>query len=199
MLRCAADGVFAQVDVRLLPTAGTVYETTAVAAELLQLNSNLGLHTSFVNLRDLAPVGFGGNALPGLGDCTGLSRSALLDLRVSVYPLSAGARICRAAARRNRGLLAPVAPGRRRCFTTSPRIMNPQVLRLRFFTPVRGLTHPVAARLAQLDYDRELALLAEFETGGHLKCAFLCRPRQTARRVRQLCTAIGTDAVSGTC
>jgi acetyltransferase len=34
-------------------------------------------------------------------------------------------------------------------------------LRLRFFTPVSGLSHPVAARLSQLDYDRELALLAE--------------------------------------
>jgi len=36
-------------------------------------------------------------------------------------------------------------------------------LRLRFFTPVRGLTHAVAARLSQLDYDRELAVLAEHE------------------------------------
>ncbi len=41
--------------------------------------------------------------------------------------------------------------------------MNPQDLRLRFFTPVRGLTHTVAARLSQLDYDRELALLAEHD------------------------------------
>ena len=39
--------------------------------------------------------------------------------------------------------------------------MRPEDLRLRFFTPVRGLTHPVAARLSQLDYDREMALLAE--------------------------------------
>ena len=34
-------------------------------------------------------------------------------------------------------------------------------MRLRFFTPVRGLTHRVAARLSQLDYDREMGLLAE--------------------------------------
>jgi acetyltransferase len=39
--------------------------------------------------------------------------------------------------------------------------MSPEDLRLRFFTPVRGLTHAVAARLSQLDYDREMALLAE--------------------------------------
>jgi acetyltransferase len=39
--------------------------------------------------------------------------------------------------------------------------MSHEDLRLRFFTPVQGLTHTVAARLSQLDYDRELALLAE--------------------------------------
>jgi acyl-CoA synthetase (NDP forming)/GNAT superfamily N-acetyltransferase len=39
--------------------------------------------------------------------------------------------------------------------------MSAEDLRLRFFTPIRGLTHPVAARLTQIDYDREMALLAE--------------------------------------
>jgi acetyltransferase len=38
--------------------------------------------------------------------------------------------------------------------------MSPEDLRLRFFSPVRGLTHAVAARLTQIDYDREMALLA---------------------------------------
>jgi acetyltransferase len=41
--------------------------------------------------------------------------------------------------------------------------MSREDLRLRFFTPVRGLTHAVAARLSQLDYDRELGLLAELD------------------------------------
>jgi acetyltransferase len=39
--------------------------------------------------------------------------------------------------------------------------MSPEDLRLRFFTPVRGITHAVAARLTQIDYDREMALLAQ--------------------------------------
>jgi len=39
--------------------------------------------------------------------------------------------------------------------------MSHEDLRFRFFTPVQGLSHVVAARLSQLDYDRELALLAE--------------------------------------
>ena len=41
--------------------------------------------------------------------------------------------------------------------------MTHEDLRLRFFTPVAGLTHAVAARLSQLDYDRELAMLAELD------------------------------------
>jgi acetyltransferase len=38
--------------------------------------------------------------------------------------------------------------------------MTAEDLRLRFFTTMRGLPHPLAARLSQLDYDREMALLA---------------------------------------
>ena len=44
--------------------------------------------------------------------------------------------------------------------------MSPEDLRLRFFTPVRGLTHTVAARLTQIDYDREMALLAQHDGTG---------------------------------
>jgi len=39
--------------------------------------------------------------------------------------------------------------------------MSREDFRLRFFTAALGLTHAVAARLSQLDYDRELGLLAE--------------------------------------
>jgi acetyltransferase len=41
--------------------------------------------------------------------------------------------------------------------------MSPEDLRLRFFTPLRGLSHAVAARLTQIDYDREMALIAEHD------------------------------------
>ena len=39
--------------------------------------------------------------------------------------------------------------------------MSHEDLRLRFFTPVKGLTPAVATRLLQLDSDRDLGLLAE--------------------------------------
>src|SRR5215472_14646039 len=38
--------------------------------------------------------------------------------------------------------------------------MTPEDLRLRFFAAVRGLSHAVAARLAHIDYDRAMALVA---------------------------------------
>jgi acetyltransferase len=38
--------------------------------------------------------------------------------------------------------------------------MTPDDLRLRFFTAMRGLSHELAARLSQIDYDREMALIA---------------------------------------
>ena len=39
--------------------------------------------------------------------------------------------------------------------------MSDEDLRLRFLAPVKGLSPAVAARLSQLDYDRDLGLLAE--------------------------------------
>jgi acetyltransferase len=44
--------------------------------------------------------------------------------------------------------------------------MSAEDLRMRFFTPIRGLSHQLAARLSQIDYDREMALVAFPEGGG---------------------------------
>jgi len=43
---------------------------------------------------------------------------------------------------------------------------SPEDIRLRFFTPMRQLTHAAAARLTQIDYDREMALVAEGPDDG---------------------------------
>ena len=37
---------------------------------------------------------------------------------------------------------------------------TPSDIRLRFFTPMRSVSHEMAARLSQIDYDREMALVA---------------------------------------
>jgi acetyltransferase len=38
--------------------------------------------------------------------------------------------------------------------------MSPEAVRLRFFAPLKQLSHEFAARLTQIDYDREMALVA---------------------------------------
>ena len=37
--------------------------------------------------------------------------------------------------------------------------LTPEEIRLRFFAPIKALTHMQAARLTQIDYDREMALV----------------------------------------
>jgi allophanate hydrolase len=102
-LRRAADSEFRGIDVLLLPTAGTIYETAAVAAEPTRLNANLGLYTNFANLLDLAaialPAGFSKKGLPfGISLIAHAHRdAALLDLgmrfqQIAGLPLGAHVR-----------------------------------------------------------------------------------------------------------
>jgi allophanate hydrolase len=62
----AAEAIWDQVDVLLLPTAPTTYRLREMLAEPLALNANLGLYTNFVNLLDMSaialPAGFRDNA-----------------------------------------------------------------------------------------------------------------------------------------
>jgi allophanate hydrolase len=57
-----------KMDILAVPTTGTIYSIAEVQASPLQLNSNLGLYTNFVNLLDLAaisiPNGWQQNGLP---------------------------------------------------------------------------------------------------------------------------------------
>jgi allophanate hydrolase len=67
-LIASSRSLWRDADVLLLPTAGTHYRIDEEQAEPLQLNSNLGRYTNFVNLMDLAavavPAGFTSNGLP---------------------------------------------------------------------------------------------------------------------------------------
>jgi allophanate hydrolase len=101
-LRKAADQVLAAVDFLLLPTAGTIYEIAAIAADPLRLNANLGLYTNFVNLLDMAaialPAGFTKAGLPwGFSlIAPAFADDALLDLarryqEIAGLPLGAAA------------------------------------------------------------------------------------------------------------
>jgi acetyltransferase len=46
--------------------------------------------------------------------------------------------------------------------------MTPEDRRLRFFTPLNEMSHTFAAKLTQIDYDRELALVAMPNDGGEI-------------------------------
>lgn len=67
-LRRATEHEWAQMDVLLLPTTGTIFTHEQVAEEPVQRNADLGFYTNFVNLLDLAavavPAGFRQNGLP---------------------------------------------------------------------------------------------------------------------------------------
>jgi allophanate hydrolase len=63
-----SESVWAQIDLMLTPTAGTIYRLAEVVADPLRLNANLGFYTNFMNLFDLAgvavPAGFRADGLP---------------------------------------------------------------------------------------------------------------------------------------
>ncbi len=63
-------------------------------------------------------------------------------------------------------LLRPVRPEDEPALQDLALHMKPDDLRLRFFTPMKTLPHALAARLSQIDYDREMALVARLDGDG---------------------------------
>lgn len=67
-LKRASEAVWTGIDLLITPTAGTLYRIDAVNADPVQLNSNLGYYTNFMNLLDLCavavPAGFRSDGLP---------------------------------------------------------------------------------------------------------------------------------------
>lgn len=63
-----AEEEWQRMDLLVLPTTGTTYRISEIAADPVRLNSNLGAYTNFANLMDLSaiavPAGFRGNGLP---------------------------------------------------------------------------------------------------------------------------------------
>ena len=63
-LRRRAESVWQNIDVLLTPTAGTIYKVAEVEADPIQLNSNLGYYTNYLNLFDLCAVAIPAGFLP---------------------------------------------------------------------------------------------------------------------------------------
>jgi acetyltransferase len=62
--------------------------------------------------------------------------------------------------------LRPLRPEDEPAVTEAFRRLDPADVRLRFFAPVKELSHEMAARLTQIDYDREMALIGVGAGGG---------------------------------
>lgn len=67
-LRRQSETIWANIDVLLTPTAGTIYTLAEVEADPIRLNTNLGYYTNYLNLFDLCavavPAGFLPNKMP---------------------------------------------------------------------------------------------------------------------------------------
>ncbi|MCC8427517.1 bifunctional acetate--CoA ligase family protein/GNAT family N-acetyltransferase [Reyranella aquatilis] len=63
--------------------------------------------------------------------------------------------------------LRPIRPDDEPMLQAFTRRMTPEDVRMRFFGPLREMSHELAARLTQIDYDREMAFLL-LEGGGEL-------------------------------
>jgi allophanate hydrolase len=70
-LKRQCDAVWQQVDCLLTPTAGTLYRIADMQANPVQLNSNLGYYTNFMNLLDYSAVAVPAGFLSS-GDAAGL-------------------------------------------------------------------------------------------------------------------------------
>lgn len=67
-LRRKTEAVWNDIDALLTPTAGTIYTVAEIESDPIQLNSNLGYYTNYMNLLDLCavavPAGFQKDGLP---------------------------------------------------------------------------------------------------------------------------------------
>jgi acetyltransferase len=125
---------------------------------------------------------------PLLADSEGV---LALDARIVVRAPEAGGRMPREHARRfairpypselektfeHRGVryrVRPIQPEDEPALVQAFSRLSPEDVRMRFFAPLRSLSHEMAARLTQIDYDREMALVLAEEHGGKVAPEFV--------------------------
>jgi allophanate hydrolase len=113
-LRQETAAVWESADFLLLPTTPTQYKVAEVLANPIELNSNLGYYTNFVNLMDLAAI-----AIPGGFKPNGLPFGVSL-----IGPAFTDEGLLRVADRLHRALGSTLG-GSRRTLTATPAIESP--------------------------------------------------------------------------
>jgi acetyltransferase len=141
----------------------------AIAAALMRI-SNLAAALPEVVELDINPL---------LADAAGvIALDARIRLRkpekpgtarfaIRPYPLELEETVAIAGGRALR--LRPVRPEDEPAFLRGFAKLSPQTVRLRFFAPLKEMSHALAARLTQIDYEREMALLlSDPQPGGDI-------------------------------
>jgi len=80
--------------------------------------------------------------------------------RLAIRPYPRGLESTLAAADGTRFDVRPIRPEDEPAVQAAFRRLSPEAIRLRFFSALRALPHHLAARLTQIDYEREIALAA---------------------------------------
>ncbi len=129
-----------------------------LALTLIKL-AQLVIDFAEVSAVDLDPVWLGDDGVLAINGRVTLARAAPGDagrrLAIRPYPKELESAMCLADGRAV--LLRPIVPEDEPALQAMVRRMPLEDLRLRFFQPIRELSHAMAARLTQLDYDREMA------------------------------------------
>ena len=55
-LKVAAQKIFTDIDVMMVPTAGTIYKISQVEADPVELNVNIGYYTYYANILQLSAI-----------------------------------------------------------------------------------------------------------------------------------------------
>jgi acetyltransferase len=132
----------------------------AVEAALMRL-ADLAIDLPEVAELDINPLLADADGVLAL-DARVVVRTALANaerrLAIRPYPAQLETQVALTAGRRLR--VRPIRPEDEPALVEMGRRSSPEDMRLRFFGAMRSIPHRLAARLSQIDYDREMALVA---------------------------------------
>lgn len=159
------DGLLAR---RLLEQAGYEWDAPGTGRELRRLALTLIRYANFaIEQPALAAVRLRFGASPGEARCTFTHVTAEPDRqpppprrRLALAPYPSGLTHDFELADGQRTQIRAIRPEDEPAMLRMLRKTNPEFIRLRFFTYIREFTHAMAIRLTQIDYDRELGLVA---------------------------------------
>lgn len=139
-----------------------------IALTLVKLSSLVSEHEEIREI-DINPLLADDEGVIALDARVGLGDPAIeprQPLSIRPYPTDWEVRFEMADGRRVH--IRPIRPDDERRYGDFFRSLSPDDLRMRFFVPVKELSHALVARLTQIDYAREMAFVALAETTGDL-------------------------------